>query len=313
LRLDSEVGVTKGTSISIKGKLGKEYTTSRGKKARSINNCEFEVIGNVQESAPTAQSSESEKANVYVNPKDNYWEKKFDWEVKRDKKVQYLIVRQCAVKCATELNIAKILSKKPDALFDCADAIVDWIYKKELTSEDITKEFGGTKEERIDKAREVVGETEFKPMSPAQQKIIFGYEDKERWDKGIIESRYITKEEIRHIGDPKKLSIEKASKCISWWWGENEEEGERKKRERLHPRNEDGTLVGDLTKGDETSLTKDVLVDDINAWRRENFLISDAKFKKELGYSGKLETLSEEDLLKIKKLTKNYHPKSWDK
>ncbi len=310
LKLDSEDGaVTKGTTISIKGKLGKEYTTSRGKTARSINNCEFEVVGKMQE--PAQSSTTSAKSNG--GDRDGYWEKKFIW----DQKVHFTIIRECAIKAVTEL--AKIPPSKTFTIkvhtekdfFVFTDKIKDYLCKK-LTSEDITEEFGGTKEERVEKAEEIVGETRFKPASTEQKKYIYGYRNnKDEWCKGIVESRYINKAEIREIGDPKKLSLEDATDWLLWWWGSDKKGGERKKREKEDPIEEikeSGSIVGG-----KTSLVKDDLVDDINAWRRENFLVDDVKFKEELGYNPNLEELSEEDLLKLKKLIKNYHPKNWDK
>lgn len=321
LKLDSkEDNVTKGTQISIKGKLGKEYTTSRGKKARSINNCEFEVVGKVQEPAQSSVSSGNGNGT-----KDNYWEKKFDWEVKKDKRVQFLIVRQCAIKCATELAVAKIAkgnkgdSLKDKTYFECADRIVDWVYKKELTSEDITEEFGGTKEEieeenkeeRTEKAEEIVGKTRFKPASTKQKNVIFGYTDKEGYHKGHIDSRYIETEEIKKLGAPKKLSLEKANEWIDFWWGEQgnpEDIGARKQREIDNPRDENGVPINALVKGDKTSVAKDVLVDAIYALRRENRLNDDEKFKEVMGYNPKIEELTEAECIKVKALLKNYVP-----
>ncbi|GAG49257.1 unnamed protein product, partial [marine sediment metagenome] len=166
---------------------------------------------------------------------------------------------------------------------------------------------------------EIVGETRFRPASTEQKNYIYGYRNKkDEWCKGIIESRYMETSERREIGDPNKLSVEKANEKLLWWWGPDKKTGERAKREKEAPRDKDGNLIdeikesGGLVKGDKTSLVKEDLVDEINAWRRENFLIDDKKFEEELGYSGDLEKLSEEDLLKIKDLTKHYHPKSWN-
>jgi len=316
--------VPKGTKISIKGKLGKEYTNSRGKVLRSINNCDYEIIEKVQ--AP-AQSSESSSGSSN-GTKDNYWENKFIW----DQKVHFSIIRECAIKAVTEL--AKIPPSKTFLIkvhtekdyFEFADKIKDYICRK-LTSEDITKEFGGeiigtskdgtpkveTKEERIEKAREAVGDTEFKPASTKQKNIIFGYRDEKGWHKGIIESRYVEKHEIKEIGDPKKLSVEKASEWIELWWGEegSDDIGARKQREIDSPRDKNGKLVNALVKGDKTSLVKDILIDEINALRRENFLNDDVKFEEELGYNPKLENLTEKELSTLKGLLKQYHPKDW--
>ena len=316
LKLDSpEDKVTKGTSIKIKGKLGEEYEDKKGVMKRSINNCEFEIVGKVQ-----APAQSLAKGNGYVDAKDNYWEKKFEW----DKKVQAVIIRECAIKAVTEL--AKISPSKTFLIkvhtekdfFKFSDKIKDYILKR-ITSEDIKKEFGGTtKEERIETAREVVGETEFRPASTLQKNKIFGYRNKEGWHKGMIESRYITKQEIRDVGSPDKLSVESASEWLGMWWGVGEEIGERAKREIENPRDEDGKLISrtngsePLVKGDKTSLVKDILVDEVNALRRENFLSDDVKFKKEMGYNPKLEELSEEELTKLKEILKHYHPKDWD-
>lgn len=319
IKLDGEEDkVTKGTSIKIKGKLGEEYEDKKSKKmVRSINGCDFEVVGKVQ--APAQSSATSAKGNGN-GTRDNYWEKKFIW----DQKVHFSIVRECAIKAVTEL--AKIDPKKiiinvktEHDFFRFADEIVDYICRKRTTE---TKEENKeeNKEERIEEAREVVGDTEFRPASTEQKKYIYGYRNnKDKWCKGIIESRYITKPEIKEIGDPKRLSLEDATEWLDWWWGPDKKSGERAKREKEAPRGKNGNLIdeikesGGLVKGDKTSLVKDDLVDNINAWRRENFLIDDKKFEEELGYSGNIEKLSEEDLLKIKDLMKHYHPKDWDK
>lgn len=316
IRLEGEEDkVTKGTSIKIKGKLGEEYKDKRTKEmVRSINGCDFEVVGKMQEPAQSSgKSSAQPKGNG--GDREGYWEKKFIW----DQKVHFSIVRECAIKAVTELAKADILPPSKNFLkeyFKMADEIVNYICRKKLTSEDITRELGGTKEEtkeeRIEEVEEIVGETRFKPASTEQKKYIYGYRNNEdKWCKGIVESRYIKKPEIREIGDPKKLSLEDASEWLLWWWGPNKKTGERAKREKENPIDE-VKESGSIVKGNKTSLVKDDLVDDINAWRRENFLSDDKKFKEELGYNPKLEELSEEDLLKIKKLIKNYHPKSWN-
>ena len=308
LKLDSpEDKVSKGSSIKIKGKLGEEYEDNKGVMKRSINNCE--LIGKTQ--APAQSSSTPKNGN---GTKDNYWEKKFKYEVERDPKVQLAIARQCAIKAVTELS--KTLSKnfpiksKKD-FFGFADEIVNYIYKKTISSENIvTGE--STKEEKIKKTREVVGETEFKPASTKQKNVIFGYKGKDgKFKKGMIDSRYITTEEIKEIGDPKKLSVEEAGEWITFWWGEEgnpEDIGARKQREIDNPRDENGKPVGALVKGDKTSVAKDILVDEIYALRRENRLNDDDKFKEVMGYNPKIEELTEAECTKLKGLLKNYVP-----
>ena len=342
IRLEGEEDkVTKGTSIKIKGKLGEEYEDKKSKKmVRSINNCDFEVIGKVQD--PAQKSTQSTQGNG--NGKDNYWEKKFEW----DKKVQAVIIRECAIKAVTEL--AKIPPSKTFLIkvhtekdfFNFADKIKNYILKR-ITSEDIKKEFGGTSEEEITKefvkqeyggtakvvekigeqikegakagriaqAKGIVGKTEFKPASTKQKNVIFGYTDKDGYHKGMIDSRYIETPEIKEIGDPKKLSVDEASEWIEFWWGEQgnpDDIGARKQREIDNPRDENGKPVNALIKGDKTSLTKDMLIDQVNALRRENRLNDDAKFKKEMGYNPKLEELTEAELTKLKDILKRYVP-----
>jgi hypothetical protein len=323
LKLDSEGDkVPKGISLKVKGKVSKEYKDSKGVMKRSLNNCTFE--GDKKEVGST-QDKESTGGN---GDREDYWTKKFEWE----KKVHFSIVRECAIKAVTEL--AKVDPSKGDFFikvntekdfFKFAEKITDYICKR-ITSEDIVKEFGGTtKEERIEKAREVVGETEFRPATTLQKNKIFGYRDAKGWHKGMIESRFIHKEEIREIGSPEKLSVEKASEWLSLWWGIGDEIGERAKREieaqgqEDEPREVVDSVKESLSKkesilkGDKTSVTKDILIDEVAALRRENLLNDDEKFEKEMGYSSNLKELSEKDLLIIKDILKHWHPKNWDK
>ncbi|MCJ7508098.1 MAG: hypothetical protein MUO85_05125 [candidate division Zixibacteria bacterium] len=328
LKLDSEGDkVSKGITLKVKGKVSKEYKDSKGVMKRSINNCTFESDkkGEVSQASQEGSTGGSTGGN---GSRDDYWSKKFEW----DKKVHFSIVRECAIKAVTEL--AKVDPSKGNFFikvntekdfFEFAEKITDYICKR-ITIEDIVKEFGGTtKEERIEKAREAVGETEFRPATIPQKNKIFGYRDEKGWHKGMIESRFITKEEIREIGSPEKLSVERASELLSWWWDTDDKIGERTKREieaqgqEDEPREVVDTIKKSLlkkepiVKGDKTSLAKDVLVDEVSALRRENFLSDDEKFEKEMGYSSNLEELSEKDLLLLKEILKHWNPKSWDK
>jgi hypothetical protein len=324
LKLDSENDkVSKGASLKIKGKVSKEYKDDKGAMKRSLNNCTFE--GDKKEVGSTQGNGN----------KDDYWNKKlgldierFEWDKKRDLRNQMIISRECAFKAATELVCAaNVEGATFDKIFTLSDKIKSHYFKdKEITSEDIVKEFGGTtKEERIEKTKEAVGETEFRPATTPQKNKIYGYRDEKGWHKGMIESRFITKEEIREIGSPEKLSVEKASEWLSWWWGVGEEIGERAKREiEAQGQEEEPREVVDsvkeslskkesIVKGNKTSVAKDILVDEVSALRRENFLSDDEKFEKDMGYNPNLKELSEKDLLKLKEILKHYHPKNWDK
>jgi len=288
-----------GQYIKVQGKVSK-YVKGN-KPGVSLNN--GKVIEEIVKDENVSQEKPTQKTTQNTE--------KVDDKVWRDKDLR--MARESALKNTTEFVVNNKI--KLEDRFKYAQEDVDFIYKDMITSEDITKEFGGTakeepktKKERIEKAKEIAGKTEFKPASTLQKNRIFGYRDKEGWHKGMIESRYIEKEEIRKIGSPEKLSVEKASDWLGWWWGVGKEEGERKKREREHPRNENGTLVGSLVKGDKTSLAKDILIDDINALRRENFLIDDVKFEKEMGYNPHLENLTEEELSKLKGVLEHYNP-----
>ena len=264
-------------------------------------------------------NKEIEKIKVLFNPGKYSVEKAAKW-ISRGKRIKTLHFMGTELQSFSVDLFFDTYEKKFDekSYFKFADKIVDYIYKGQevITGKTTIKV---TKEEKIEKAGEVVGETRFKPASTEQKKYIYGYRNNDdKWCKGIIESRYIEKPEIREIGAPEKLSLEDATEWLLWWWGPDKKSGERAKREKEAPRDKDGNLIdeikesGGMVKGDKTSVVKDELVDDINAWRRENFLIDDKKFKEELGYSGNLEKLSEEDLLKIKEIMKHYHPKNWN-
>lgn len=314
LKLDSkeEDKISRGSSIKVKGKV-KEYEDDKGKMKKSLNNCTFETEGRSPQGSLTGG-----------NGKDDYWTKKFEWEKKRDIRNQLTIARECAFKAAVELVCSKEVREATfDKIFTLSDKIRNHYFKDEYLND--VKITGGeptiqiintTKEENIKRARDAVGETEFRPASALQKSKIFGHRNESGWHKGMIESRFITKEEIRKIGSPEKLSMERASEWLSFWWGVGDEIGERAKREmkaqdnepiKKHLKEEEPII-----KGDKTSLTKDVLVDEVYGLRRENFLQDDEKFREEMGYNPILEELSEEDLLKIKEILQHYHPKNWD-
>ena len=316
-----------GQYIKVQGKVSKYMKGN--KPGVSLNNGKVieEIVKVEKTQAPTAteskQSNQTPKSSY--EQKDDYWTKKFKYEVQRDPKVQLAIVRQTAIKAVVDLISSKVfIIKTKKDFYNSADEIVEYIFKgldimesailggetKESKEKEETKT--GTKEERTKKAEGIVGDTQFKPATTKQKNFIYGYKGEDGiWKKGMIESRYIETHEIEEIGDPKKLSIDKASEWINFWLGESgntEDIGERQKREFDNPRDSKGVPLNSLVKGNETSLAKDILVDEVNALRRKCRLNDDEKFKKEIGYSPKIESLTEKDLTKVKEILKGYAP-----
>jgi len=314
-----------GQYLKVQGKVSKYKKGD--KQGVSLNGKVLEEIVKDEDVSQEKNSADEETSSTNYGTKDNYWEKKFKYEIQRDPKVQLVIVRQCAIKAATELACSgsSFVKNKKD-FYNWADEIEAHIFRDiDLMADSSVAILGGeivgtqedgtpkveTKEARLTKASEAVGETRFKPASTLQKNKIFGYRDEKGWHKGMIESRYIEKDEIREIGDPKNLSVEKASEWLAMWWGDisdPEDIGARKQREIDNPRDENGKPVSALVKGDKTSLSKDILIDEINALRRENYLVDDEKFEKEMGYNPKLENLTEKELTKLKEILKQYNP-----
>lgn len=294
-----------GQYIKVQGKVSK-YVKG-GKPGISLNN--GKVLEEIVKDEDVSQ--EQPKTTQKITQTE-----KVDDKVWRDKDLR--MARESALKNVADYVVAKIV--KLGDRFKFAQEDVDFIYKDMITSEDITQEFGGTAEEetkeetkegRIEKAKGIVGKTEFKPASTKQKNVIFGFKDKEGFHKGMIDSRYIETHEIKEIGDPKKLSVDKASEWISFWWGEQGDPndiGARKQREIDNPRDENGKPVNALVKGDKTSVAKDILVDKVYALRREHRLNDDVKFKKEIGYNPKIEELTEAELTKLKAILSRYIP-----
>lgn len=299
-----------GQYIKVQGKVSK-YVKG-GKPGISLNN--GKVLEEIVKDEDVSQEKPTQKTTQKEYTNNDYWHDKTLRDIGNNK----CIVRECAIKAATELaSSGSSLIKSEKDYYKWADNVVGYIYKdQDITSEDVTKEFGGTaeeetKEERIEKAKGIVGKTEFKPASTKQKNVIFGFKDKEGFHKGMIDSRYIETHEIKEIGDPKKLSVDKASEWISFWWGEQGDPndiGARKQREIDNPRDENGKLVNALVKGDKTSIAKDILVDKVYALRREHRLNDDVKFKKEIGYNPKIEELTEAELTKLKAILSRYVP-----
>ena len=310
-----------GQYIKIKGKVSK-YVKG-GKSGISLNGNVIDEI--VKADEEVSQVKPNDQLKVQPNSqsqeytKDDYWRDKTAREVENNK----CIVRECAIKASTEIvtGASPIIIESKEEYFKLADEIVDYINKNQtkiemikprmqITSEAITKEFGGTveekpqtfeviaKEQRIADAKKIVN-----MVSQAQKDMV----------EKIVKSRYITEKEVKNIGDLNLLTKENASKYISYWFGDKEKMGERDKRELTEK--EENPLIVDESKpvtkndpNDESSLIKDLLIETINKQRKELHLEDDEKFKKEIGYNPKLEELTEEKLLKLKELLKDWKP-----
>ena len=298
---DESDKLSKGVLVKVKGKVGDEYKDGKGDIKRSLSGCAYELVGDKVETKVKGEAKGS-KEEIPAS----VWEE-------RDLR----IARECAVKAVTELVCAKKMGSK--AFFSFADTIVKYIYHG--YTETGTKEKPKPEPEAEPEAKP---EEEQRPATEAQKRVLFGYEgDDGIWKKGIVESRFITKKEVESIGEKDEVSFDTASYWIGYWWGEENETGERAKREmdampeeEEEPASMSGLVRDPLVKKNpdkKSSLKKDMLIDDINALRRENFLMDEAKFQNEFDVNGGLESLSEKKLGEIKKKFKTYHPKDWDK
>ena len=325
--------------IKIKGKVS--HYVKGGKENVSLNgNVIDEIIKDeeVSQEQPNTQPVEKTVEKTVEQPrqilmsKDDYWREKALRDIENNK----CIVRECAIKAAVELSIANVLPPKENALFDCADDIVNYIYgNNKITSEDITKEFGGTveeklqtfeviaKEQKIAQARELVKNPHLaEPVNDnmatvKQKKRIYGYINEEgKKIGGIIDSQYMTEEEKEGIGDWKDLTKSRAFKMLEKWYGTKETLGERDKRELEAKNKEQNPFLAErqpLEKknpNNTTPLTKDVLIDEIQALRKKLFLEDDAKFKKEMGFNTNFNMWTEKELKRVKDLLRDWKP-SW--
>ena len=288
---------------------------------------------------PMEKTGEKPMEKEYTN--NDYWHDKTLREIENNK----CIVRECAIKASTELMVAKYINEEAD-FFELADKIVDYIYDKKITSEAITKEFGGTleplqkvfdklpesyqkqlgavekdKEQKIAKARELVRNPHLsEPVDDTmatvkQKKQVYGYIDEEgKKIGGIVDSDYITKEEVDNIGKPENLTKARAFKMWGYWFGNDGTMGERDKRELEAQEKEGSPFITEkepiekVDKNDDSSLTKDLLIEKINKLRKENALEDDAKFTKELGCNAKFNLWTEKELTKLKEKLEIWKP-----
>ena len=341
-----------GQYIKVKGKVSK-YVKG-GKPGISLNN--GNVIDEIQKDEDVSQEKPTEtNTQPITQPKsqpikkeytnNDYWRDKTLRDIENNK----CIVRECAIKAVTEeavINLFNILNEVQ--YFGTADKIVNYIYdvlkdKGKITSEAITKEFGGTKEERIAKAKETVKKVENPAWIQKEQKLdltesainphltepvnetmatipqkkqIYGYINEEgKKIGGMVDSQYIKEGEVKNIGEWQSLTKANGIRYWDYWYGKEGEMGERDKRE-LEAKDKEGnpfvTEREPVEKRDpkSNSLTKDVLIDDIQALRKKLFLDDDVKFKKEIGYNTNFDKWTEKELKKVKDILKDWKP-SW--
>ena len=226
-----------------------------------------------------------------------------------------------------------------------------YIYNCKITSEAITKEFGGTatevkenpyipkeykerlepKEERIAKAKEIIKDTMpgedlvknphlAEPVNDTmatvlQKKQIYGYINEEgKKMGGIVDSQYITKEEVKKIGKADKLTKAQGIRYWDYWYGKDEELGERDKRE-IEAKDKEGSPFATkreptekVDPKDDASLAKDILIEKINKLRKENALDDDEQFTKTIGCNTKFNLWTEKELTKLKEKLEVYKP-----
>jgi len=334
----AETAYKVGQYLKVQGKVSK-YVKG-GKQGISLNNGKVleEIIkdDDVSQAKPIEQPISQPTTQPITPPqkevkreytKDDYWYDKTLREIENNK----CIVRECAIKAVSE----QVARNNPFAItdktmfFGFADEIIDYIYNEgKITSEDITREFGGTtreetKEERIEKAREIVKNTDPNMASQAQKDMV----------EKIIKSRYIKKEELDNISGKESKTLEEArvmaleninkitkvnaDRYISYWFGNGEKIGERAERELIAKAEEEEEASPFITErnpiqkndpNDDTSLTKDLLIEVIQKQRKELHLEDDEKFEKTIGYNPDLKQLTEEKLLKLKNLLKDWKP-----
>ena len=316
-----------GSNINIENEEAKyqggEYIQVKGKVSHYVkgNKPNISLNGNVIDEIVKEENVSQEKpitkpiqTTQEEYTKDDYWRDKAVRDIENNK----CIVRECAIKAVTELAVSDInyINNKKE-YFGFADEIVDYINKSQTRIEMIKpeiimsiveesiKEFGGTvteetKEERIAKAQEIANPN---MASKAQKDMV----------EKIIKSRYITKEEVAKIGDLKDLTKVNASRYISYWFGDGVKVGERAGREMIAQEEEEkanpfATTLEKVDKDDDSSLSKDVLIEQIQKLRKENALDDDAKFTEALGCNANFKLWHESELTKLKEKLEIYKP-----
>lgn len=308
-----------GQYIKIKGKIS--HYKSRGKPCLSINGNvidEIVQVEKVSQEKPVESEKKSEEEPVEKQEKDmnKVWEEK-----------DLRIARECAIKAVTELSINGRLIDSD--YFGFANTIVDYIYNGlKITSEAITKEFGGTvveekpeegeKEQKIAQAKELVRNPHLaEPVDDTmatvkQKKLIYGYIDADgKKIKGMLDSQYIKKGEVKNIGKAQDLTKANAIKYYDYWYGED---GERNKRE-LEAKEKEGSPFATKREPiekrdpkDDTSLTKDLLIEEINKLRKAKHLEDDEKFSEAFECNANFELWTEKELNSLKEKLEMWKP-----
>ena len=311
-----------GEYIQVKGKISR-YVKG-GKPNISLNGSVIDEITKVEDvsqekpitqpiSQPTQTTQKPVQKEEYTN--NDYWHDKTLREIENNK----CIVRECAIKAATELAAGKRFIESEKHYFEFSDKIVDYIYKDqkklpqptnaEITNmaEESLKEFGGeaveeTKEERIAKAQEIANPN----MATKPQKDMV---------EKIIKSRYITEPEVKNIGDLNLLTKVNANKYISYWFGNDGTLGERDKRELSAKAKEEASPfisgrepIEKQDPNDDASLNKDLLIEAINKMRKTYGLMDAEKFMETIGCNANFNLWHESELIKLKEKLEIYKP-----
>ena len=134
----------------------------------------------------------------------------------------------------------------------------------------------------------------------------------------MVHSRFIKPEEVEAIGKADKLTRTKAMKYWDYWYGktDSDELGERDKRELIAKEKEEKESpfatkrepLEKVDKDDDSSLSKDVLIEQIQKLRKENALDDDAKFTEALGCNANFKLWHESELTKLKEKLEIYKP-----
>lgn len=245
-----------------------------------------------------------------ANPKDMtrlYLTEEFDQEIEPTEKV----IREIDITPKSEVKDEPKYEADPNAIFP---EKVQWQKKplklsKEKDREYISRSEGDMADEytsrKIETEMEIEAEVaeqeadevpmDIMPASDKQIDFIYGTKDK----KGIVDSSFITKEEVKRIGKKEKLDIEKASKVLAWWWGDKDKNiiGEREKREK-NPRTSDNDFE---RRG---QLMKEVL----DLMKKNYIKKPEAKKMYKKFQKDEIIKLTKEELVELKGLLEHYVP-----